>query len=92
MTKPDPIFGDVEDDGDRRGCRLGRKLVQAVLRQQVAAAVKGNGPARRRLRNTENKLCGLAIRIETFPNGLTHRRKCAQRSPLPGRDKPWVVS
>src|SRR5262245_20015672 len=25
-TKPDRVFGDVEDDRDRRGCRLGRKL------------------------------------------------------------------
>ena len=24
-TKPDRVFGDAEDDGDRRGCRLGRE-------------------------------------------------------------------
>jgi hypothetical protein len=24
-TEPDRVFGDDEDDGDRRGCRLGRQ-------------------------------------------------------------------
>ena len=29
-TEPDRVFGDGEDDGDRRGCRLGRKRRQGA--------------------------------------------------------------
>jgi hypothetical protein len=37
-TKPHRVFGDGEDDGDRRGCRLGCKRSSASGRSDLAQA------------------------------------------------------
>ena len=48
-TKPDRVFGDTEDDGDRRGCCLGRErrdnpiaAITATCRRTNSAASSGS--------------------------------------------------
>ena len=49
-TEPDRVFGDDEDDGDRRGCRLGRErrarlpvaAITATCRRTSSAASSGS--------------------------------------------------
>ena len=64
-TKPDRVFGDGEDDGDRRGCRLGRETPKAYLRSRrsrrpVGAPIPPPAPA--------------ADRFDCRPSGIRSRR------------------
>ena len=72
-TKPDRVFADGEDDGDRRGCRLGRERRRRAWpwrsRRPVGEPVRPPAPA--------------ADRVDSRPSGIRSPRSRPRHSRLP---------